>query len=153
MCNLGTMLDWPTVKLQLLCPWWAIYLDWATDTERIFCLTQHQGTVSMLTSIACSTGYVIQWVLMYSFPVGQIVRFVQIQRICRGDLNVVKIIKFVVGRVKNIGDKKNTGNKHFLLSPQLFRLHQRQKSSLELNIIPRHQNAFSFARSLDFVFL
>ena len=54
----GTRARWPTPGLQLSCPLWATSWAWGIVTERTSCLTQPMGTVSMLTSTACSIGYV-----------------------------------------------------------------------------------------------
>lgn len=54
----GILVRWPTQGLQLSCPLWATSWDWGIATERTSCLIRPMGTVSMLISTACSTGYV-----------------------------------------------------------------------------------------------
>ena len=49
---------------------------------------------------------------------------------------------------KNIvGKGENAGNQHFLLFPQCFLTHHRQKSSIERYLICRLQNAINLDRS------
>ena len=50
-------------------------------------------------------------------------RLVQIESICRKQINVTKMLGFVLERIGNIvGKGENAGNQHFLLFPQCFQI-------------------------------